>query len=149
MRVTDEVQTEEEQLAEENELSEFDPKTGMEVKPVRITYVDPKILKLAKIVWYVVVAAKEKKTDALNKLLFSEMSAQAMQFPHVNIEYLEERFAENWEENPAKLFGAPEPPPEEAGAVAAQPGQSPSAGIPQTPSTQNRSKILDFASRTA
>jgi len=149
VRVTEDVPSAEQQLAEENELSEFDAETGKEIKPVRITYIDPKILKAAKIIWYIVVVAKEKKSDALNKVLFNEMAGQAMQFPHINIEYLEERFAEKWEENPAKLFGASEPPPEEAGAGAAATQQGPSAGVPQPPTAKNRSKILDFASRTA
>lgn len=97
--------------------------------PVRIIYLQPKDILKSNYAWFVTVVPKERKTDALNKVVFDEFATKAMMFPNVNVEYLGERFAETWGENPAKMFNA-ETPQKPTGAAGAGPG-SPKPGIPQ------------------
>lgn len=141
IKIAEKIPTVNEQIDEENALSTKE-------EPVRITYIDPKYIAAAKLMWYVNVVQKEKKSDALNKVLFNEFSQGAMQFPNVNIQHLEERYAEVWEENPAKLFNRKESPtPEQMpGQQASQPSNL--AGVPQTPTPErNKSTLLQLAGK--
>jgi len=139
-RITNEVPSVEEQFEEEEALST--PET-----PVRITYINPEYVKSAKLIWYLSVVPKEKKSDALSKIMFNEMQQGAMAYPNVNLNYLAERYAEVWEENPAKLFNLEEAPaaPEMAGQPAGS-RPSPLAGVPQNPTPANKSSLLTVAS---
>jgi hypothetical protein len=141
-RITKNIPPVEEQIDEENVLST--PET-----PVRITYIDPTYVKSAKLIWYINVLPKEKKSDALSKIMFNEMMQGAVGFPNVNMDYLSERYAEIWEENPAKLFslGQEQPAPTEPGAPAPTGSKpSPLAGVPQNPTPANKSNLLTLAS---
>lgn len=73
--------------------------------PTRITYLNPQEIISSKWVWQITIRPREKKTSEVNKLLFRGMLADAMVFQQdLNLEYLEERFALNWEEDPSRLF---------------------------------------------
>lgn len=72
--------------------------------PIRLIFLNPEEVTNAKLVWQIVVTPKERKTSEASKLLFRAfMQDAALLGP--NPEYLKERFASVWEENPAKLFG--------------------------------------------
>lgn len=99
--------------------------------PVRIIALNPKELAQAKLTWVVSVNPREKKSSELSKLMFKSMvmDAQALGLP-INPEYLGERFAETWEEDPTKLFSkAGAPPVAPAGPVPPQAGGSPTPVI--------------------
>ena len=76
-------------------------KTG---KPVRKTYIRS-TADLTKLLWQITVVPMEKKSSNLQKLLFEDFMRSAERFaPDLNLQYLEERFATVWGENPSKLF---------------------------------------------
>lgn len=74
-------------------------------KPTRIKQIDPEIVKSGKFTFYTVVSSKPKKTSDMAKVLFNEMLNEAKQnFPNLNLDYMAERFAGVWGENPSKMF---------------------------------------------
>lgn len=87
--------------------------------PVRIITLNPKVLKQAKYTWIVNVFPKEKKSSELSKMMFRGMIDDAIALGlRLNLDYVEERFAEVWQESPSKMFErGKEIPPEEAGAT--------------------------------
>ena len=91
--------------------------------PMRKIYLVPELLKMAKLTWQTIVNPTDKRSSNTSKLMFRAMLADAAAYfgQDLNIDYLEERFAETWEENSAKLF-MKQPKPVEP--VAAQPGQN-------------------------
>lgn len=142
-RLRDNIPSSEEVRAEEDALSDI------EGQPVRITYISPKDVLKSKYLWYITVTPREKKTNALNKVLFSEMMEQLNTYfgDMTNREFLKDKFAQNWEIDSNKLFASPEKPAEnpfpqeggEAGGTTPQPG-SPNikqAGMNQITSTAN------------
>ena len=136
VRLADKLPESKDIMIEENKMSE---ETGI---PTRINYLLPDEIKKSNYTWFVSVIPKERKTDALNKVIFDEFAQKAMMFPNINMEFLSERFAEIWGENPAKLFQqAEEMPPEEEGMEEegeepAGPGQQ-VPGAPQPPGLGN------------
>ena len=131
VKVTTDLPTPKEIMKEEDSVSTKD-------NPVRIVYLNPKEIRKSSYHWFVTVIPKERKTDPMNKVLFDEMMEKVMNFPNINMEHLGERFAEVWEENPAKLFMAPEemPAPEEEAMPEA--GSTPQPGVPQIPGPENQ-----------
>lgn len=90
--------TSEQIMEKENKLEE---KFG---KPFEITVLNPNEVKTAKLVWYVSVHAKEKKSSEFSKLLFETMIGSAINLGLIpNRERLEREFVEVWETDP-KLF---------------------------------------------
>ena len=132
----------EKQLMEEEEMS-------TDTRPVRIIYIDPKQVTSPKMTWFMEVTPKEKKSDALSKVLFNEMMQQLMMFPNPNMQYAGERFAEVWEENPAKLFSQPEAAPPQEGQPQEGQGQANSPGVPAAPvpGKNNKSALLNMAGK--
>lgn len=131
-------------------------------QPVRVKYLNVPEIKKAKLMWYVVVTPREKKSSAFNKVLFGEMSQWAMQFQDVNLQYLEERGAAIYEEDPNKLFnrqqqsqmGAQPPMGQDKGSDGpTMPGANPSnrPGIPVTGSLLNSAKnsVVNSAQQNA
>jgi len=98
-----------------NEEEQIKKKTGV---PTRINEVNPLALENVKYTYYVTATQKPRKNSDLTKVLFTEMMQGAQQFPNINMEYMSERFAEVWGEDPTKMFqkggGAPTPPGGEA-----------------------------------
>jgi hypothetical protein len=123
-KLVDELPAPEEILEQEKVLSKPS-------KPVRMIFLSPDDIKQSKYTWYIVVAPKEKKTDALSKVMFNEMMQIAMGLPNVNIQYIEERFAEHWGENPAKLFNLQAPAEPQ---LPGQEQQGSALGRPELPS---------------
>lgn len=124
----DDIYNEEEQLSES------------ENQPVRITYLDPKEIKSVKYSWFVEVNPREKESSELSKVLFGNMiqgleqiGQMAMTAPTVNLDFVQERFAEVWNLPADKAFskqaqaalGAPQMP--------GQPGQPQSAAAGVAP----------------
>ena len=77
--------------------------------PVRLIFVNPDEVTNAKLIWQIVVRPKERKTSEVNKLMFRAFMQDIVPLGP-NIDYLREKAATVWEENPQKLF-APNPPP--------------------------------------
>jgi hypothetical protein len=77
--------------------------------PVRMTFVSPEEITSAKLTWQIVVKPREKRTSEVSKLLFRAFMQDIAPLGP-NIDYLREKMASVWEENPQKLF-APSPMP--------------------------------------
>lgn len=78
-------------------------------QPVRLIFIDPEVVKSSKLCWMIVVTPREKRSSETQKLMFrAEMQDAAMFGPLLNIQYLGERFASVWQEDPNKLFKSPE-----------------------------------------
>jgi len=73
--------------------------------PVRIIALNPNELNEAKYTWVVSVNPKEKKSSELSKLMFRAevQDAMALGIP-LNPQYVADRFAQVWEEDPTKMF---------------------------------------------
>jgi hypothetical protein len=89
--------------------------------PVEIVAINPQALKEARLTWVVNVNSRDKKTSEISKLLLSQMvnDARMMGLP-LNQAYLQEEFAQVWEQDAGKLF-APEAPTPMQGALGGQP----------------------------
>jgi len=79
--------------------------------PLQMIMIDPDALKKAKLTWIINVVPKEKKSSEYSKVLFGAMMADARNLGLIpSQKWLEERFAEEWEEDPSKMFAkAPTP----------------------------------------
>lgn len=100
--------------------------------PVRITYLNPDEICTSRYMWFINVVPKEKKTDALNKVMFDEMMTKALTyFPNSNLDFFQERFAEIWEQNPSKMFNPAQPAPMTPQATDGQQPTGPQPGMPQ------------------
>lgn len=101
---TDEVPTDRNAIMQAEDI--FSQEQGM---PVRFIFLNPEEIKSSKLCWQIVVTPREKRTSETQKLLFRAEMADAMAFgPMLNMQYLGERFASVWQENPQKLFKSPE-----------------------------------------
>ena len=90
--------------------------------PIRIIFLNPEEVTNSKLIWQIVVIPKERKTSEVEKLLFRAFMQDILPL-QPNMEYLKERAASVWGENPAKLFGkGPEQLKQEA-AMMEQEGQ--------------------------
>ncbi len=134
-----------------NEEEKIKSKTGV---PTRIREVNPTVVENIKYTYYVTATQKPRKNSDLTKVLFNEMLQSAERFPNLNMEYMSERFADVWGEDPVKMFkkgqpdqnapaggGAqgPVPPSAAAGNAGARgkmvPKSMTQAGKPQAPTT--------------
>jgi len=84
-----------------NEEENIKKTTGI---PTRIQEVNPLSLQNVKYTYYVTATQKPRKNSDLTKVLFNEMMQGAERFPNINMEYMSERFAEVWGEDPTKMF---------------------------------------------
>lgn len=83
--------------------------------PVRFIFLKPEEIKNSKICWQIVIRPRERKTSEAEKLMFrAEMADSIALQPDIN--YMRERFASVWGENPKKMF----PNPIQTGQVDAQ-----------------------------
>ncbi len=83
--------------------------------PVRFIFLNPEEIKSSKLCWQIVIRPRERKTSESEKLMFRAEMADAMVLqPDIN--FLRERFASVWGENPKKMF----PTPIQAGQVDAE-----------------------------
>lgn len=73
--------------------------------PVRFIFLNPEEIKSSKLCWQIVVLPRERKSSETEKLMFRAEMADAQMFgPALNMEYLQEKFASVWGENPRKMF---------------------------------------------
>ncbi len=77
--------------------------------PIRLIFLNPDEVTSAQLIWQIVIRPKERKTSEVNKLLFRAFMQDIMPL-QPNIDYIREKAAHIWEENPQKLF-APNPQP--------------------------------------
>ena len=75
--------------------------------PIRLIFLNPSEVTKAQLVWQITVRPKERKTSEVSKLMFREEMLDIMPL-QPNFQYLQERAASVWEEDPRKLF-APNP----------------------------------------
>lgn len=143
------IPTDDEPLPSSDVIRELERTTEKEKGyPVRHIYINPKNLKAAKLLFYIVVNPKERDSSPFFKMLFREQLGDMltlMQLGSVpNKDGIEEEFARVWGKSRNKLFakGAPAMPslsPEMAGvSSAAAPssavrGRPNPAGVPQMP----------------
>lgn len=92
--------------------------------PTRIIYLNVKDLQAAKITWRTIVNPTETGGSERSKQMFERMvqsgAAIGIQF---NMDYLGERFAETWQENPSKLISHQQAMPPGVAASGINPGQ--------------------------
>lgn len=112
--------------------------------PAQMIFLSPEQLKEADLVWMITINPKEKRSSELSKVLFGTMINDAMRIGlQLNPAYLEERFAEMWEEDPTKMFQRAMPgimPPGAPGAPPGQPG-APGATPPPTPAPAQAPRV--------
>ena len=73
--------------------------------PIRLIFLNPEEVRSSKLIWQITIRPKEKNSSEMSKLLFrAEMEDAAMFGPRLNLDYLGERFASIWNEDPKKLF---------------------------------------------
>ncbi len=104
-------------------------------KPTTITILNPDLVKSINYAYFVSVLPKPKKNSDLTKVLFNEMLVQAKNnFPGAtNDDYLSERFAIVWGEDPTKMF--------KKGQAATPPGGNP--GTPGPKQNGARGKMIN------
>lgn len=91
-----------------NEEEKVKSETGV---PTRIKEINPDVLENVKYTFYVTATQKPRKNSDLTKVLFNEMMQTASTFPNINMEYMSERFADIWGEDPTKMFKKGQPAP--------------------------------------
>jgi hypothetical protein len=122
---TEQLPTPEQIMANEEQL-----KTQMGI-PVRIIALNPKEIEEMKLTWVVSVNPREKKSSELSKLMFrAEMQDAQLLGLRINPSYVEERFAQTWDEDPSKMFLKEEQMPQTAPGVAMPGGQGGGEGVP-------------------
>lgn len=112
-------------------------------KPFRLVVLNPQEVQSTKLTWKVKVNPKQKESSEASKLMFGAEieNALAIGLP-LNPDWLKERFAETWEENPDKMFGVPQEQQEQQGQQGAQMAQGaaqeamPAVKAPKTTATK-------------
>lgn len=74
--------------------------------PMRLIFLNPDEIKSSKLCWHIVVIPREQRTSETQKLLFRAEMADAMPL-QPDMEYVREKFANTWGENPKKMFPNP------------------------------------------
>lgn len=91
----------EEQEAEEEKLSK---ENG---KPVRITYMNPEVMRSIKYKWFILINPTPKSNDKLSQLLFVQnirVAAEMFGIESLNLDYLKQRYAILINEDYSKMF---------------------------------------------
>jgi hypothetical protein len=121
---TEELPTPKQIMANEEQL-----KNQMGI-PVRIIALSPKEIEEMKLTWVTTVNPREKKSSELSKLMFRAEMQDAMSLGlRVNPGYIEERFAQTWDEDPSKMFLKEEQAPQTPPSVV-MPGGQGGEGVP-------------------
>ena len=98
--------------------------------PVRLIFLNPEEVKSSKLIWQIIIKPKEKRTSEITKLMFrAEMQDAQMFAGLLNMDYLTEKFAAIWEENPKKLFKTKEQAQEEQAQITGEKTEMPAANI--------------------
>ena len=97
--------------------------------PVKMIFLNPDEIKQAKLIWLVTVNPKEKRSSELSKMMFGGMVTDAINIGlRLNPDYIEERFAQVWDEDPNKMF-IKAPPMPQGGVQQQETGSAPSKTI--------------------
>lgn len=94
--------------------AEIERRTG---KPTTLSVINANVLKTVNRCFYVTALPKPKKNSDLTKIVFNEMLQQALQFPNLDMDYMGERFATVWGEDPTKMFKSGQGAGDAAGAL--------------------------------
>ena len=88
------------------QLMEIENKMAGEVgMPVRILVLSPSEIQSAKLTWVTTINPKEKRSSEMSKLMFGAEARDALELGlRLNPDWLEDRFAEVWEEDSSKMF---------------------------------------------
>lgn len=123
------------QIPADQEIYDAEEAISTPEEPIRIVYLSPELIKSSRYMWYISVVPKEKKTDALSKVMFGEMMDKAMAYfgPNLNQQYMQERFAEHWNENPNKMFTAVPPAEPDPNAMPGADITGDTVGVPNAP----------------
>ncbi len=108
--------------------------------PVRIIFLDPDEVKSSKLCWQIVIIPREQRTSETQKLLFRAEMADAMPL-QPDMEYVREKFANTWGENPKKMFPNPFNAMPQDGENAGEDNGENGAGAPPKPSNIMASKV--------
>ena len=74
-------------------------------KPHRIIFIDPDEVISSRYMWQMVIRPREKNTNEIAKLMFRAELSDAQFFSQdLNLQYLEEKFAQVWQEDATKMF---------------------------------------------
>ncbi len=111
--------------------------------PVRFIFINPDEVTSSKYCWQIVVRPREKRTSETEKLMFRAEFADAQVFgPQLNMEYMQEKFASVWNENPKKMFKSPDQVQAEqmkaAGAEATDKTLAPGVNLPSPEAAAGR-----------
>lgn len=108
-------------------------------KPTQLTVLHKDLMKTLAYSFFVTAVPKPKKNSDLTKVLFNEMFEKAKEFPNLNVDYMSERFAVVWGEDPTKMFkkGDQSAPADGAGADA------PGKGNPAPTGKGARGKMIN------
>jgi len=91
--------TSEQLMAMENKMK---GRIGM---PVRILALNPAEIQSTKLTWVTTINPKEKRSSEMSKLMFGAEARDALDLGlRLNPDWLEDRFAEVWEEDASKMF---------------------------------------------
>ena len=113
-------------------------------KPFRITVLNPEQVKMMNLCWQVTVVPKDKKSSEMSKMMFGAMVAEAMGLGlRLNIDHIEQRFAEVWEEDPGKMFQAKQQQPGQE-----QPGAKPGMPTGGLGSEMMKDMVPDIGAKT-
>lgn len=89
-------------------------------RPTRILFVDPDEVRAAKYEWQISIIPHEKRTSPLARMMFRAEMADAQFFlQDLNLQYLEEKFANVWNEDVNRMFNRQQ----NSAMPPAQPGQ--------------------------
>ncbi len=105
-----------------------------EAVPTQRIFLNATEMRKVKCVWRTSVNPTEARGSERNKLLFERMTQQAtaMNLP-LAPDWLMERFAENWEENPDRMFAKPSQMPANVVSAGINPGGAGPAKLPAPP----------------
>jgi hypothetical protein len=111
VKLADQLPQQEEFPGQDDIYTEEEDLSASEGQPVRITYLNPKELQSVKYTWHVEVNPREKESSELSKVLFNTM-LQGLQLigetaqinPRVNLDFIDEKFAEAWDLPADKAF---------------------------------------------
>lgn len=112
-------------------------------RPTRLIFLNPDEIKNSKLIWQITIRPREKTTNEISRLMFRAEANDAMTYfgPRVNIDYLSERFAMIWGEDPNKFFLKAPP----MGMMATEPTGTPTgAGGVKIPGVPTPEKATGF-----
>ncbi len=98
--------------------------------PIRLLFLNPEEVTNAKLIWQIIIVPKERRTSEVSKLLFRAFMQDILPLGP-NMDYVREKAASVWEENPQKLFAhSPEQMMQQMNSEQQNTGLSPRVKLP-------------------